>query len=193
MTANTPSMRERFMMRQYNHERLRCRSCVANTATSGPRAYLVAAATRTPGNRLSSCSDANRASSCCFAATSGRGSNASGNLPQPERTFGKTRGMNRSANFQLRARHARTRPPRGKPSASACVGVAAWRIPTEVRPTRSPDRARSQWVSARLSAHPVNRRDPSVQRPTTASQRVSGHRSGIRDAVMPTQLHIRRG
>jgi hypothetical protein len=32
-----------------------------------------------------------------------------------------------------------------------------------------------------LSALPVNRRDPSVQRSTTASQRVSGHRNGIRD------------
>ena len=35
----------------------------------------------------------------------------------------------------------------------------------------SPDRARSQWGSARLSAHPVNRRDPSVQRPTTRRRR----------------------
>ena len=32
-----------------------------------------------------------------------------------------------------------------------------------------------------MSAQPVNRRDPSVQRMTTASQRVSGHRNGIRD------------
>jgi hypothetical protein len=32
----------------------------------------------------------------------------------------------------------------------------------------SPDRARSQWGSARLSALPGNRRDPSGQRPTTA-------------------------
>jgi hypothetical protein len=37
-------------------------------------------------------------------------------------------------------------------------------------PTRSPDRARSQWGSARLSSLPGNRSDPSVQRSTTASQ-----------------------
>ena len=35
----------------------------------------------------------------------------------------------------------------------------------------SPDRARRRWGSARLSAHPVNRRDPSGQRLTTPSQR----------------------
>ena len=41
--------------------------------------------------------------------------------------------------------------------------------------------------SARLSAHPGNLRDPSGQRPTTASQRVSGQGNGIGDAAAPTQ------
>ena len=39
-----------------------------------------------------------------------------------------------------------------------------------------PDRARSQWGSARLRAC-ASTPDPSGQRPTTASQRVSGHRN----------------
>jgi hypothetical protein len=44
----------------------------------------------------------------------------------------------------------------------------------------SPDRARSQWGSARLSALPVSRRDPSVQRPTTRRRR--RRRSAVRSS-----------
>jgi hypothetical protein len=59
-------------------------------------------------------------------------------------------------------------------------------------PTQSPDCARSQWASERLSALPGSRRDPSGQRPTTASQRGPATATGFGTSIqVPARLVFR--
>ena len=70
--------------------------------TLKPRAYRVAAATRTPGNCLRSCSHAARACNCWRVATSAAGSKCLWRLAAPGTHGRNTRGRNRSANFRLR-------------------------------------------------------------------------------------------
>ena len=94
---------------------------------------------------------------------------ACGRSPQRERVDGRHSpdGFAPDLQFRLRsgARHARTRPPADALGVQSCVGVAAWRIPMEVRRAEGipPDRAskpsRGSW---RLASIPSARLPSSV-------------------------------
>jgi hypothetical protein len=127
MSARMTPTRKRVIA-EYNHEvRARLRALRRGLAVAVAMAerslegYRVAAATRTPGNRLRSCTDAPRASSRYLAATSAPGLKTSPLTRCNRKTWTEDTRIESLRRFPAtrRARRAPTRPPRGMPSAAS--------------------------------------------------------------------------